>query len=243
MLGYVVVVAMVVCAIISVVIVTAGEGARQTRLTRDRNANGRVLIAALGASDLTGEGTRDPERENWIAQLAAQLPAHVDIATFGIGGAWLADARIEQVPKAVAIKPDIVIGWLIVNDLTQGALLAEYIQILDAVLADLAQPGTQILLGNAPRLWELPAFTGDAEDLAELRREVAVWNDSLAAVATKFDVVVVDLHQNPVEIEDLSEDGFHPSPAGHAKLAATFRPHVLAALDQTRNARQTAAID
>ncbi|MDQ3692377.1 MAG: SGNH/GDSL hydrolase family protein [Chloroflexota bacterium] len=243
MLGYVVVVAMVVCAIFSVVIATAGEDARQTRLARDRNANGRVLIAALGASDLTGEGTRDPARENWIAQLAAQLPAHVDIATFGIGGAWLADAQIEQVPKAVAVKPDIVIGWLIVNDLTQGAVLAEYIEILDAVLADLAQPGTRILLGNAPRLWELPAFTGDAEDLAELRHEVAVWNDSLAAVAAKYDVVVVDLHQNPVEIEDLSDDGFHPSPAGHAKLAATFRPYVLAALDQTRDARQTAAID
>jgi lysophospholipase L1-like esterase len=243
MVGYVLVVAMVGCAVAAVIVATALGESRRPSPAPESGAGERLVIAAIGASDATGEGTRDPERENWIAQLSAQLPANVEVATFGTGGAWLADAHLDQVPKAVAIEPDIVIGWLIVNDLTQGALLSEYVQLLDAVLADLARPGTQVIFGNAPRLWDLPAFAGDANDLAELRHQVEEWNQSLLQVASKYDVVIVDLIENAVEAGDVSDDGFHPSPSGHAKLAASFKPHVLAAIDRARSVRLDAASD
>lgn len=238
MIGYVIVVAMVACAVATVVIVTSSLiDPREPVPTPRTAAPPRVVIAALGASDATGEGAQDPERENWVAQLATRLPVNVDVVSFGVGGAWLGDARVHQVARAIAIQPDIVIAWLIVNDLTQGAELAQYIQDLDAVLADLSQSGTRVVLGNAPRLWELPAFTGNADDMNELRREVERWNAGLADVAASYGVVIVDLSENPVAPEDLAADGFHPSTAGHAKLAATFKPYVLAAIDQTRAVR------
>lgn len=197
------------------------------------------MIAALGASDATGEGAGDPERENWVAQLASQLPADVQVQSFGVGGSWLSAAYQVQVPSALALNPDIVIGWLIVNDLTQGETMDHYVDVLERTLAALVRPGRAVLLGNAPQLWNLPAFTGDANDIEELRREVEIWNLSLGRVAASYGAIIVDLSRNPVEVEDLSDDGFHPSTSGHAKLAATFRPHVLTAIEAVRADRTT----
>jgi lysophospholipase L1-like esterase len=202
-----------------------------------------VVIAALGASDATGEGATDPERENWLAQLGAQLPARITIQNFGVGGSWLSAAYETQIPSVVAIKPDIVIGWLIVNDLTQGETLDRYLDALDRSLSVVAAPGRPVILGNAPQLWNLPAFTGDPADIEELRLEVLRWNFSLAEVAAQHDATIVDLSQNPVERDDLAADGFHPSTRGHAKLAATFKPYVLSAIERIQIARMTFSIE
>lgn len=237
MIGYWIVIALTACAVAAVIVVATTEA--PDRLQEAGTAATRpIVIAALGASDATGEGTRDPERENWVAQLAAQLPADVSVQNFGVGGSWLSGAYEEQRPSAVAIEPDIVIGWLIVNDLTQGESLDDYAETLDLLLADLSQPGRPILLGNAPQIWDLPAFTGDPEDIDELQEEVDRWNARLTTVAVKHGVTIVDLSQNPLLPEDISADGFHPSAAGHAKLAETFYPYVMAAIATVRETRE-----
>lgn len=202
-----------------------------------------IVIAALGASDATGEGATDPERENWLAQLGAQLPIGATIQNFGVGGSWLSAAYEVQIPSVVAIRPDIVVGWLIVNDLTQGETLDQYLDALDRSLKLVASPRRPVILGNAPQLWNLPAFTGDPEDIEELRTEVLRWNVGLAEVAAQYEATIVDLSANPVERADLADDGFHPSTQGHAKLAATFRPHVVRAIEHIRLTRLTLSIE
>lgn len=237
MIGYWIVLAMIACAVTVVIVATTADPADQSSPAPVRTSPRPIVIAALGASDATGEGAGDPERENWVAQLAEQLPADVQVQSFGVGGSWLATAYEVQVPGAIELDPDIVIGWLIVNDLTQGETLEHYVDILDRTLAALVRPGKTVLLGNSPQLWNLPAFTGDADDIEELRREVEIWNASVGRVAASHGAIIVDLSRNPVEVEDLSDDGFHPSTAGHAKLAATFRPHVINAIEAVRAAR------
>jgi lysophospholipase L1-like esterase len=214
-----------------------------TRAARSRRDARRIVIAAIGASDLTGEGASDPLHDNWVAQLSTRLPDDIDIQSLGVGGAWLADAYRDQIPRAIALKPDIVVGWLIVNDLTQGATLEDYLEVLESTLASLSEVGAQVVLGNAPRLWDLPAFTGEPADIEELRVEVLRWNEHFSVVARRYDATVVDLHGNPIVPEDLSPDGFHPSTAGHARLAGTFHPHVLSAIDRVRTVRLNAPDD
>ena len=215
MLGYWIVIAMTSCAVVAVIVAAAASQPDQRRTeSATKTESHPVVIAALGASDATGEGTLDPERENWIAQLADRLPNDVLVQSFGVGGSWLAAAYEAQVPSAVAIDPDIIIGWLIVNDLTQGESLDNYVATLELVLSAVARPGRSILLGNSPQLWNLPAFTGEPEDFDELQREVEHWNAALLEVAVRYGATIVDLSQNPVAVEDLADDGFHPSPAG-----------------------------
>ena len=243
MIGYWIVIAMIACAVTAVIVVSAADPFNQSDPVSTLPSSRPIIIAALGASDATGEGTRNPERDNWVAQLAAQLPADVTVENFGVGGSWLATAYEVQVPEAVAIEPDIVVGWLVVNDLTQGETLADYLDVLDRALATLVRPGRIILLGNAPQLWNLPAFSGDPDDIQELEREVETWNLGLSQVAASHGAVIVDLSQNQVEADDLSDDGFHPSAAGHAKLAATFLPQVLSAIEAVRAARTAKTTD
>jgi lysophospholipase L1-like esterase len=242
MIGYWIVIAMTACAIAAVIVVATTQAPDHLQ-EAGTGANRPIVIAALGASDATGEGTRDPERENWVAKLAAQLPADVTVHNFGVGGSWLSGAYEEQLPSAIATEPDIVIAWLIVNDLTQGESLDDYAATLDLLLTDLAQPGRPILLGNAPQIWDLPAFTGDPEDIDELQEEVDRWNACLAEVAAKHKATIVDLGQNQVLPEDISADGFHPSAAGHAKLADTFYPHVMSAIESVRESQEGAVRD
>jgi lysophospholipase L1-like esterase len=245
-IGYWIVMAMVTSAVAAVVLASVDGGASEPHdpavLPPDEPAE-PIVIAALGASDATGEGANDPERENWLAQLEAQLPARTAIRNFGVGGSWLAAAYETQIPSVVAVQPDIVIGWLIVNDLTQGETLEQYLDVLERSLNVVATPGRPVILGNAPQLWNLPAFTGDPSDIEELRLEVLRWNFGLAEVAARYDATIVDLSQDPVELDDLAEDGFHPSTRGHAKLAATFKPFVLHAIERIRIARMTFSVE
>ena len=237
MIGYWIVIAMIACAVTAVIVASAADHSDQADPDSSTPSSRPIVIAALGASDATGEGASDPERENWVAQLAEQLPATVHVQSLGVGGSWLAAAYEIQVPKAIALEPDIVIGWLIVNDLTQGESLTHYLKVFGQTLAALTRPGRTVLFANSPQLWNLPAFIGDPDDIEELRREVDTWNMGLSQVAASYGAIIVDLSQNPVEVEDLSDDGFHPSTAGHAKLAATFRPHVLSAIEAVQIAR------
>lgn len=246
MIGYWIVMAMMTSAVAAVVLASTDGGASKSGsdpTPPPEEPADPVVIAALGASDATGEGATDPERENWLAQLGAQLPAYTRIQNFGVGGSWLSAAYEAQIPSVVAIQPDIVVGWLIVNDLTQGETLEQYLDALDRSLNLVATSGRPVILGNAPQLWNLPAFTGDPADIEELRLEVLRWNFSLAEVAAQYDATIVDLSQNPVERDDLAPDGFHPSTRGHAKLAATFKPYVLSAIERIRITRMTFLIE
>lgn len=246
MIGYWIAMAMMTSAVAAVVLASVDGGASKPGsgpAPLDDEPTEPIVIAAVGASDATGEGATDPERENWLAQLSIQLPPRTAIQNFGVGGSWLSAAYEAQIPNVVAINPDIVVGWLIVNDLTQGETLEQYLDALERSLNLVATPGRPVILGNAPQLWNLPAFTGDPADIEELRLEVLRWNFSLAEVAAQYDVTIVDLSSNPVEPEDLAPDGFHPSTRGHAKLAATFKPHVLSAIERVRITRMTLAIE
>ena len=236
--GYWLVVAMTLVALISVVLVFLG----QPDAPAPANAPGQLIrVAVLGASDVTGEGLARPHRENWVAQLGSSLPAGVEVRPFGIGGSWLASAESSLVPQARAWNPDIVVCWLVVNDLTQGEGLAAYSDRLGRVLTNFQADGAIVLIGNAPQLWTLPAFAGDADDERALRQEVERWNTRIDEVAAAQGASVVDLSASPVSPADVLADGLHPNLAGHARLAAEFTPAVIAAIDRVQAVRLNAA--
>ena len=79
MIGYWIVVAMVGCAALSVVAGSSIILPESARPARSRRSSRRIVIAAIGASDVTGEGATDPEHDNWIAQLSTRLPEDVDV--------------------------------------------------------------------------------------------------------------------------------------------------------------------
>jgi lysophospholipase L1-like esterase len=183
-----------------------------------------ISYVALGASDAVGVGAAHPEREGWVPQLFERLPAGSRLANLGVSGSRLDQALEQQLPVALAARPDLVTVWLAVNDLNARVPLERYSANLDRLLGALSATGATVLVGNVPDVAMLPAYR--SADAAQVRREVARWNAAIAASADRHGAIVVDLYSRWPELaqhpELVSADGFHPSAAGYARLADLF---------------------
>jgi len=208
----------------------------------DRAPPGPLYVAA-GASETVGIGAADPLREAWpqVLYRTATGP-RTTFVNLGVPGATVAEARRDQVPEAVALRPDVVTVWLNVNDLLAQVPTAAYEAGLVALLGDLRRGGaTRVLVANTPPLDRLPAYLGcrsapaDCPLAAELPgpdavvAAVAAYNQAVARAAAATGAEVVDLHALGLAARArggdgalVSGDGFHPSTAGHAAVAAAF---------------------
>ena len=239
-MGYWIVVAMMLVAVIAVVAagVAEGEGGRRVRKPRPDKDRGLIWVA-LGASDATGEGTPDPARDNWVSRLAAELPPDVRLVNLGVSGSTLAGARRDQVPRAIEASPDVVSLWLVVNDALSGVPVAAYERDLAAVLASLSAVDCRVIVGNMPDLSRVPALGAAADRATLLRLTAEHWNATIARIAFAHGAEVVDLFDLGAAIDErwpeyFGLDGFHPSPAGHRRLAELFRPAIERALEAAR---------
>ena len=230
-IGYWVVVAMVALALIAVLVAATAEGARARA---GSTGPGRIVWAALGASDATGEGLANPATENWVARIGAGLPPDVTVANLGESGSRLADARERQLPAALALGPDVVTLWLVVNDLVTGSSLPEYERDLAAVLTDLSAIDCAVVVGNVPDLTRVPVLLGSPEHGDVLRLAIIHWNAAIARIVAAHGADLVDLFDDTLSVEDVGPDGFHPSAHGHARLADRFRPAVERAIGRAR---------
>lgn len=197
-----------------------------------------VVYAALGASDTVGVGADDPVRDGWAPRVYAALPKGTQFLNLGISGATLRDVLHGEVPPAADAQPRLVTLWGGVNDLRAGVDVATFHQQLDAMLGQLTQSAANkhsqitVVVLNIPDLRSLPAFT-HVDHLA-LDAEVRRWNAAIAQSVQAHGAVLVDLYSRWPELsshpEYISGDGFHPSSAGYARIAAlvldALQPHV-----------------
>ncbi len=114
--------------------------------------------------------------------------------------------------------------WLAVNDLNARVPLERYSDNLDQLLDRLSTTRARVLVGNVPDLARLASAAG--RDPGPLNEEVRRWNTEIAAAAQRHGATLVDLHARWQEVaehpEYLSQDGFHPSSEGYARLADVF---------------------
>jgi lysophospholipase L1-like esterase len=185
----------------------------------------QLVYVALGASDAFGVGTDDPATQAWPVVLRHTLGDSYRLINLGIPGATVALATRAELPIALDVQPAIITVWLAVNDFDAGVTLDTYTSQLDALLQQLVT-GThaRIYVGNLPDLALLPHFAHG--DLSLLESEVLAWNAAIAADCAQAGVALVDLFDTWSELashpEYISADGFHPSAAGAARLAALF---------------------
>jgi lysophospholipase L1-like esterase len=203
---------------------------------------------AVGASDALGFGTNDPIRQAWPQLFfTSSLPGGATFVNMGIAGATAADAVANELPYAVALHPTLVTVFLGVNDLIRQVPVAAFERSLGGVLDGLraSTPRPLILIANIPPLDHLPAylaclprpppngppcsFSGIVLSPGVLHARVATYNRAVAAVAAEDGATLVDLHAvvlaaraNGTEASLVSDDGFHPSPAGHRLIAGVF---------------------
>ena len=207
----------------------------------------QVVYVAVGASETAGVGSDHPLREAWPQVLfRTALPPSTVFVNLGIPGATVATALREELPQAVEVAPALVTVWLNVNDLLLGVAPADFERDLGTLVRGLRRGGgTRVLVANVPPLDRLPAYLAcrpapppgsPACDFDQavpgpdaLNRIVDAYNAATDRVTAREGALLVDLHgvglaarRTGTEASLVSADGFHPSTAGHAAVAAAF---------------------
>lgn len=81
---------------------------------------------------------------------------------------------------------------------------------------------TTVLVANTPAVEQLPVVASYGIPTDLVRHAVEAYNAAIERVVQVEGAHLVDLHTRPIEAELVATDGFHPSPAGHAAVAAAF---------------------
>jgi len=166
-------------------------------------------------------------------------------------GATVPEALASSVPKAEAAQPNLVTVWLNANDIIADFAIPgranHYEEQLGELVHRIRRGGAAtVLVANTPALDMLPAYTdclspGGTRCLlpAPVRpllpqppgviAKVDAYNAAIARVTQREGAVLVDLHAASLKARAdgtvaslVSSDGFHPSTAGHAAVAAQF---------------------
>jgi lysophospholipase L1-like esterase len=198
------------------------------------------VYVAMGASETAGIGTAQPERDSFPQQLLSRLARGSVLYDLGIPGETTAAALQDELPTALAQRPDLATVFFNVDDLVAGVSPQDFQARLDQIVGSLRAGGhTRVLVANTPPLDRLPAFAACQGALpacpikdvavpsaAQLDALVAGYNAAIAQVAAARGATLVDLSAAGAAIashpEYLAPDGFHPSGPGAVVLAEAF---------------------
>lgn len=185
---------------------------------------GRTVYAALGASDAVGVGA-SPLTSGYVFQIAdriAGVRGGVDLRNLGIPGARIDRFLNPMLPQAVETGPEIVTVWAGSNDLIAGASPEAFGAQLGRLLGDLRdRTGAQVFVGDLVDLTRAPRFRDNLDDDVT-RGRIDAFNARIRSSAAASGAVLVRLSSVPVDDSLFAADGFHPSNAGHARLADAF---------------------
>ncbi len=197
-----------------------------------------IEFLMLGDSSAAGLGADSPH-QTVGAILASGVSAFsgrpVRLTNLAVVGAESGDleAQVAAAP-AGAGHPDVAVILVGANDVTHRIDRSIAVGHLEAAVRSLRGAGAEVVVGTCPDL-------GTIEPVAQpLRLLARRWSRDLAAAQT---VAVVEAGGRTVSLGDLlgpefaarpremfSQDRFHPSPAGYARVAAAMLPSVCAAL-------------
>jgi len=189
------------------------------------NAEGGA-VAGIGSfvalGDSFTEGIGDPRREGgylgwadrFAEMLATQQPG-LRYANLAVRGKLLNEIAEEQVPRAVAMAPDLVSLAAGGNDILRpGADPDVLAELFDSTVVSLRAAGCRVLVftGSDPRIFPV---------IRLLRGKIATYNMHLRAIADSRGCDLVDLWSMRVlgDPRAWSADRLHLNPEGHRRVA------------------------
>jgi len=187
-----------------------------------------TVFAALGDSITLGVG--DPVRQagrgsswrGWAALLAAGLP-DPELHVLAGNGALAADIEAEQLPRALALAPNVASVVFGINDALRPGFDPDQIGAAAVrVVGSLRDAGAQVLTMRLPDAgWMLGLPGALARPLGRRTQQV---NAVLDAVAQRFGTVHFDAAGTPATYEKRmwAVDRLHPNERGHRLIALSF---------------------
>jgi lysophospholipase L1-like esterase len=227
-------------ALLCLLVASCSFGGRQASPPARPVAEPPALVyVAMGASETAGIGTAQPERDSFPQQMLGQLGRGAVLYDLGIPGETTAAALQDELPTALAQRPDLVTVFFNVDDLVAGVSPQDFQARLDQIVGSLRATHARVLVANTPPVDRLPAFAACQGGLpacpikgvavpsaVQLEALIAAYNAAIVQVVAAHGATLVDLSAAGATIashpEYLAPDGFHPSAPGAAVLAQAF---------------------
>jgi lysophospholipase L1-like esterase len=189
------------------------------------------VYLALGTSDVIGLGAT-PLTEGYIYLINQDLQQRIPgtfLITLGLPG-----ARIDGVNQQVRLakhfrgEADLATVWVGANDLVHGDDPSHFQSELRQVLRTLQNSvSTIVVIANLPDLTQLAAFRANPHLAVTLER-VKAFNHAIEVEAPYVNASIVNVFdESSPEDFVFDEDGFHPTKAGHRRMANVFRKVIL----------------
>lgn len=183
-----------------------------------------VRYVALGDSQTEGLGDVDDlgGLRGWadrLAELVAAFSPGLTYANLAVRGRTASQVFSEQLPAALALRPDLATVVAGVNDLLRPRWSLDAVMChLSSIFAALTAQGARVATITYPdiaRVLPISRFVSS---------RVSMFNARIRAVAGLYDVVVVELAHVPVVTDPRlwSSDRLHANALGHARIAAAL---------------------
>jgi len=189
------------------------------------------IYLAFGTSDAIGVGAT-PLTEGYVYLINQDLQQRIPgtfLINLGLPGARI-DALNDQVRLAKHFhgEADLATVWVGANDLVHGDDPSRFQTDLRQLLRRLqSSVSTTVVIANLPDLTQLPAFRAMANPAVTLAR-VKAFNLAIEVEAPYVNASIVNVfgESSPDDFA-VDEDGFHPTKAGHRRIANLIRKVIL----------------
>jgi lysophospholipase L1-like esterase len=178
----------------------------------------------VAIGDSQTEGLWDGDDSNGLIGYADRLAAIIDAhypgvvyANLAVRGRRILDLLVEQLPLALAMRPDLMTVCIGMNDVTRpGPFFDRALADLDTLHTRLAESGATVVTTTFPDLAQILPIG------RVLVSRVEQINDEIRAAAVRHGFRLVDLYDAPsiVDPETWSRDRIHGSTKGHILFAA-----------------------
>ncbi len=179
-------------------------------------------FVAIGDSFTEGIGDPEPSlpdgHRGWADRVAEVLARDVDdfaYANLAVRGRLIAQIVSEQVDAALELRPDLISISAGGNDVIRPGTDPDVTAArMEEAIAKLSRDRATIVMFTGVDVGFSPVFRS-------IRGKVAIYNENLRAIATKYDCVVADLW-SLTDVQDSrmwSPDRLHFNPLGHHTVA------------------------
>ena len=183
-----------------------------------------VYTRYVGLGDSQTEGLWDGDDSDGIVGFADRLAAMLDAlhpglryANLAIRGRRIRDVLDDQLPTALAMRPDLVSVCVGMNDITRpGLLFDRALADLDLMYRHLAQSGATVVTTTFPDISRIVPIG------RILTSRMLRMNEAIRTEADRHGFRLVDLYRAPsmIEPDTWSSDRVHGSTKGHILFAA-----------------------
>jgi lysophospholipase L1-like esterase len=183
-----------------------------------------VYTRYVALGDSQTEGLWDGDDSDGIVGFADRLAVMLDAlhpglryANLAIRGRRIRDVLDDQLPQALAMRPDLVSVCVGMNDITRpGLLFDRALADLDLMYRQLAQSGATVVTTTFPDIARMVPIG------RILTSRMLRMNEAIRAAADRHGFKLVDLYSAPsmVQPDTWSNDRVHGSTKGHILFAA-----------------------